>query len=224
MSGVIIVTGAAGVLGGALIARLAGEGLTVVGVDYTGAMDEMGQAAFVGGCDLTDAAGTCATFARIAEQHGPIRGLANIAGGFAWEKLADGGVDTWERMFALNVKTTHNACQAALPLMPGKEGAIVNVGAAGAVKADAGMGAYAASKSGVMRLTEALAAECKDDGPRVNAVLPSIIDTPQNREDMSGEDFSRWVSPEALAEVVAFLLSDKASAMTGALVPVMGRV
>lgn len=223
MSGVIIVTGAAGVLGEALVKRLVADGKVVVGVDYAEGED-LGQAAFIGRCDLTDAATARATYGRIADEFGPIAGLANIAGGFAWEKLAEGGVDTWERMFALNVKTTHNSCQAALPLMGGDDPAIVNVGALGALTADAGMGAYAASKAGVMRLTEALAAECKDGGPRVNAVLPSIIDTPQNREDMPGEDFSRWVSPAALAEVIAFLLSDKAWAMTGALVPVKGRV
>ena len=86
------------------------------------------------------------------------------------------------------------------------------------------MGAYAASKSGVLRLTEALAEETKDRGLTVNAVLPSIIDTPANRKDMPQADFSRWVAPEAVADVVAFLLSDGARAITGAGIPVMGRV
>jgi len=224
MNRVVIVTGAAGVLGGALVSRLVGDGLTVVGVDHADAMDDLGQAAFVGGCDLTDADAARQVYAQIAQDHGAIAGLANIAGGFAWETLAEGEVAAWDRMYALNVRTTLNSCRAALPLMNGTDGAIVNVGAAGAVKAGAGMGAYAASKSGVMRLTEALAEECKENGPRVNAVLPSIIDTPSNRRDMADEDFSRWVSAEALANVIAFLLSDAARAMTGALVPVTGRV
>lgn len=224
MSGVIVVTGAAGVLGGALVKHLAAQGESVVGVDYAQAMDDLGQRAFVGGADLTDGAATEKLFAGIANDHGPIRGLANIAGGFAWETMEGGSAATWDRMYALNVGTTLNACRAALPHLTGKDAAIVNVGAGGAVKAAAGMGAYAASKSGVMRLTEALAEECKNGGPRVNAVLPSIIDTPQNRADMADADFATWVSPEALAEVIGFLLSDKASAMTGALVPVSGRV
>ena len=103
-------------------------------------------------------------------------------------------------------------------------GRIVNVGAAGAVKAGLGMGAYAASKSGVMRLTEALAEETKAGTVNVNAVLPSIIDTPQNRADMPDANPADWVSPDDLAEVVLFLCSDASRAMTGALVPVTGRV
>ena len=107
-------------------------------------------------------------------------------------------------------------------------GSLSEVGAtqlgATAVKAAAGMGPYAASKAAVHRLTEALADELKDEGVRVNAVLPSIIDTPANRADMSGADFTKWVAPADLAAAILFLLSDEARAVTGALVPVTGRV
>jgi NAD(P)-dependent dehydrogenase (short-subunit alcohol dehydrogenase family) len=103
-------------------------------------------------------------------------------------------------------------------------GRIVNVGSAAAGKATAGMGAYAASKAGVAKLTEALADELKDQGITVNAVLPSILDTPKNRIDMPKADFTRWVTPAEAAEVVAFLISDQARAITGALIPVGGRV
>ncbi|MCY1454645.1 3-oxoacyl-[acyl-carrier-protein] reductase FabG [compost metagenome] len=115
--------------------------------------------------------------------------------------------------------------KAALPLLTqGTHGRIVNIGAGAALKAGMGMGAYAASKAGVARLTESLAEELKDTGVTVNAVLPSIIDTLQNRADMPDADFSRWVSPAELAAVILFLLSSEASAVTGALIPVSGRV
>jgi NAD(P)-dependent dehydrogenase (short-subunit alcohol dehydrogenase family) len=100
----------------------------------------------------------------------------------------------------------------------------VNIGAAGAIKAAAGMGAYAASKAGVAKLTESLADELKDRGVTVNAVLPSIIDTPVNRADMPTADFDRWVRPEQIADLIVFLLSDRSSAITGALIPITGRV
>ncbi|WP_174275262.1 SDR family oxidoreductase [Sphingomonas bacterium] len=220
----IIVTGAAGVLGRAVVAELAQGGAKVIAVDVAKDIGGVGQAASVGGVDLTDAGATEAAYAGIVAEHGPLAGLANIAGGFRWEDVTGGSVDTWDLLYKMNVRTTLNSSKAALAGLAQGGGAIVNVGAAGAVRAAHGMGAYAASKAGVMRLTEALAEEYKDKGVRVNAVLPSIIDTPVNRADMPDAEFSRWVTPEALAGVIAFLLSDKASAITGALIPVTGRV
>jgi NAD(P)-dependent dehydrogenase (short-subunit alcohol dehydrogenase family) len=127
-------------------------------------------------------------------------------------------------MYALNVTTTLNASRAAIPhLIRSVAGRIVNVGALGALQAGSGMGPYAASKAGVHRLTEALAAEYKGR-ITVNAVLPSIIDTAANRADMPKADFSKWVAPKELADVILFLASDAASAVTGALLPVSGRV
>jgi NAD(P)-dependent dehydrogenase (short-subunit alcohol dehydrogenase family) len=127
-------------------------------------------------------------------------------------------------MYALNVLTALNASRAALShLAASSSGRIVNVGAMGALQAGAGMGAYAASKAGVHRLTEALAAEWKGK-ITVNAVLPSIIDTPANRASMPKADFGKWVTPQELANVILFLVSDAASAITGALLPVSGRV
>jgi NAD(P)-dependent dehydrogenase (short-subunit alcohol dehydrogenase family) len=125
----------------------------------------------------------------------------------------------------MNVQTASNISRAALPaLKASKSGAIVNVGANAAVKAAAGMGPYTASKAGVHKLTEALAEELKADDVTVNAVLPSILDTPVNRADMLGADFATWVKPEDLAAVILFLASEQARAVTGALVPVTGRV
>jgi NAD(P)-dependent dehydrogenase (short-subunit alcohol dehydrogenase family) len=128
-------------------------------------------------------------------------------------------------MFALNLTTALNATRAALPhLKQSPEGRIVNVGANAAVKSAAGMGAYAASKSGVHRLTESLAEELKSTSVTVNAVLPSILDTEQNRKDMPGADPAKWVQPTDLARVMLFLAAPESRAITGALIPVTGRV
>ncbi|MBC2650139.1 SDR family oxidoreductase [Novosphingobium aerophilum] len=219
MSKPIVVTGAAGFLGSVVARELAAAGHAVVGIDLAPqAADFPGT--FLGGIDLTDAAATTAAFAAPALAGG-IAGLASIAGGFRWETVMDGSPDSWDFLYRINVRTALNAARAAVPLLDG--GAIVNVGAAATLKAGMGMGAYTASKSGVARLTEALAEELKGR-VRVNAVLPSILDTPANRADMGEADAAKWVRPAELAAVVAFLLSDAASAVTGACIPVTGRV
>lgn len=223
MTGIVAVTGAAGALGRRAVAVLHAAGWTVVGIDL-GVVDADGVALALGGVDLTDEAAVDAAAAQIHAQFGRIDGLVNIAGGFAWETVADGSVATWDRLYAMNVRTALIASRALLPLLRAGQGAVVNIGAAASVKAGAGMGAYAASKSGVARLTEALAEELKEEGVRVNAILPSILDTPANRADMPDADFAKWVTPDQLAGVAAFLLSPAASAITGALIPVTGRV
>lgn len=225
---VIVVTGAFGALGQVVAEAASARGAQVVLVDAApGAREPITwpHALQLAGVDLTDADATMRAAAAVMEKCGRVDGLVNIAGGFRWEKIAEGDVDTWDRLYTMNVKTCLNACRALLPHMAAAGGGrIVNVGAAGAAKAAAGMGAYAASKSGVLRLTEALAEEQKDAGITVNAVLPSIIDTAVNRADMPTADFSRWVTPAALADVILFLLSDASRAITGAGIPVVGRV
>ncbi len=216
----IVVTGAAGALGKAVIAALIEQGCELIGIDI--GTDAGGPGAFVGGVDLTDEAATQAALEGIART-GPIHGLVNVAGGFAWETVVDGSLASWQRMFDMNVVTALNASRAALAYL-GSGASIVNIGAAATARAGMGMGAYTASKSGVARLTEALAEEVKDKGIRVNAVLPSIIDTPANRADMGEGDADKWVKGEELAAVIGFLLSDAASGVTGASVPVTGRV
>jgi len=130
----------------------------------------------------------------------------------------------WEYMMRLNVSTLFNVCHAVLPHMrERRQGKIVTVGARSALSGKALMGAYCASKATVMRLTETLSEENKHYGINVNCVLPSIIDTPQNRNDMPDSDFSTWVSPDALADVILFLASDASRALHGAAVPVYGR-
>jgi NAD(P)-dependent dehydrogenase (short-subunit alcohol dehydrogenase family) len=176
-----------------------------------------------GGIDLTRDDAAREAMERVVKETGRLDGLINVAGGFRWEKLAGGTLETWDFMYKINLRTVAAACQAALPYLT-QGGRIVNVGAMGAVKAATGMGAYAASKAGVAQLTEALAEELKERGITVNAILPSTLDTPKNRLDMPKADFTRWVAPAEAAEVIAFLLSDQARAVTGALIPVMGRV
>ena len=223
MAKTVAVTGAAGALGRAAVAVLGAAGWTVIGIDLAD-VPAQGVALALGGVDLTSEDAMAAAAARIRDAFGTLEGLVNIAGGFAWETITDGSLSTWDRLYAMNVRSALVATTALLPLLRAGKGGIVNVGAAAATRAAAGMGAYAASKAGVARLTEALAEELKDDGVRVNAVLPSILDTAANRADMADAAFDRWVSPEQLSNVIAFLLSPQASAVTGALVPVTGRV
>lgn len=219
----IVVTGAAGALGRIVAALLADSDHTITGIDKAATVKADGIALGVAGVDLGDADLVASAMQKAVDTSGPIDGLVNIAGGFAWETIADGSPETWDRMYAINLRSALNACRAALPHLKAPA-SIVNIGAGAAAKAGLGMGAYAASKAGVARLTEALAEELKTKGTRVNAVLPSIIDTPANRKDMPDADFSDWVTGTELAHVILFLLSPDSSGVTGALIPVSGRV
>ncbi|WP_426036862.1 SDR family NAD(P)-dependent oxidoreductase [Brevundimonas sp. DC300-4] len=219
----LVVTGGHGILGRAVVEAALAQGLNVALIDHAAGKAPDG-ALEIGGVDLTDAGATGAAIAKVVERFGGIDALLNIAGGFVWQ-TTDDAHPAWDRMFALNLTTALNASRAALPhLKASAEGRIVNVGANGALKAAAGMGAYGASKSAVHRLTEALAEELKSTSVTVNAVLPSILDTPQNRADMPDANPANWVQPSDLAEVMLFLASPASRAMTGALVPVTGRV
>ncbi|MBS0193183.1 MAG: SDR family NAD(P)-dependent oxidoreductase [Proteobacteria bacterium] len=221
----IAVTGAFGALGAAVAQTLIQTGASVVGIDRAQAPKDCNGALCIGGVDLADAQAAKAAIDEAARELGGLDGLVNIAGTFRWETLAQGSVETWDLLYRINLRTAVAASQAAIAhLGASGNGRIVNIGAAAAAKAGAGMGAYAASKAGVARLTEALAEELKDRAITVNAVLPSILDTAANRADMPSADFTRWVTPSQLAGVIVFLLSDRASAITGALLPVTGRV
>jgi NAD(P)-dependent dehydrogenase (short-subunit alcohol dehydrogenase family) len=221
---VVVITGAFGVLGVAATERARELGARPVAIDYASAPANLRTDPLViGGIDLSKAEDAAHAIARAKEQAGRIDALLNIAGGFKWQTLEESDDAIWERMHAINLKTAVNASRAALPHLIETGGAIVNVGAFGALKAGAGFGPYAASKSGVHKLTESLAEELKGK-VRVNAVLPSILDTEPNRRDMPKADPSKWVRPSDLAKVMLFLASDDARAITGALVPVTGQV
>jgi NAD(P)-dependent dehydrogenase (short-subunit alcohol dehydrogenase family) len=230
MSGrVFAITGASGVLGSTVAKAAVAQGCRVALIDHVHhtphGLTDGEDVLILGGVDLTDAGSAKAAIDAAAARFGGLDAVLNIAGGFSWETVADGGAETWRKLFRLNVETAANVCRAAIPhLKASKAGRIVNVGANSAVKAGVGMGAYAASKAGVHRLTEALAEELKGDGVTVNAVLPSLIDTPTNRADLPKADFASWVTPDELTAVMLFLASPDASAVTGALIPVTGRV
>ncbi len=226
---VFAITGAFGVLGSAVAKAAAEAGARLALIDFANApppdLPSGPDVLVLGGVDLADAVAAGAAIDAAAERFGGLDVLINIAGGFRWETLETSMAEGWHRLFLMNVQTAANASRAAAPHLRGSHaGRIVNVGANAALNASLGMGPYAASKAGVHSLTQALAEELKADGVTVNAVLPSIIDTPTNRADMPKADFASWVTPGELAAVMLFLASEEASAVTGALVPVTGRV
>jgi NAD(P)-dependent dehydrogenase (short-subunit alcohol dehydrogenase family) len=222
---IVVVTGASGALGKVVVACALAKGAKVAAIDHApSTIKATAERIEFGGVDLTDPAEAKKAIDTAASHFGGLDALINIAGGFAFETTAEGDPKTWQRLFALNVLTALNTSRSAIShLVTSGAGRIVNVGAMGALQAGAGMGAYAASKAGLHRLTEALAAEWKGK-ITVNAVLPSTIDTAANRASMPDADFAKWVRPEELADVILFLASDAASAVTGALLPVNGRV
>jgi NAD(P)-dependent dehydrogenase (short-subunit alcohol dehydrogenase family) len=223
---VFIVTGAFGALGQAVTACMIAHGakLALVGKRPSPRVEHQAGVLLYSGVDLSQKDAVGAVVERIFKETGRIDGLVNLAGGFQWDKLEGSTLESWDSMFRVNLLTAVVSCEAVLPyLLRGESGTIVNIGSTGAIKATCGMGAYAASKAGVVKLTEALADELKDRGITVNAVLPSVLDTPGNRADMPSADFTRWVSPKAVAEVIVFLVSDLARAISGATLPVAGR-
>lgn len=176
--------------------------------------------------DLLDSAAVNAAVASACGPDGRIDVLCNIAGGFRMGQPVHATSDAdWDFLFGLNTRSLIHMVRAVAPRMQAAgSGRIVNVAANAALKGAANMGAYCASKDVVVRLTESMSAELRDAGINVNCVLPSIIDTPENRSAMPDADHARWVTPEALADVMLFLASDAARAVHGAALPVTGRV
>jgi NAD(P)-dependent dehydrogenase (short-subunit alcohol dehydrogenase family) len=226
---VVAVTGGFGQLGAAVVRGAIAAGAKVAALDRAPAPADpslLNGALGLGGLDLAEPEVAARALDEVAQRWGGLDGLVNIAGTFRWEELAGGSVDTWDFLYRVNLRSAVCTSRAVLPhLLERGGGRIVNIGAgAAASRAAAGMGAYTASKAGVAKLTEALAAEVKDRNITVNAILPSTIDTPANRADMPKADFSRWVAASSIADVIVFLLSDSARDITGALIPVSGRV
>ena len=216
----VLITGANGALGSAVMAQARAAGADTIGIDLDFDEHRAAQPGRWVRVDLTDTAAVMGCFDALGE----FDALFNVAGGFAMGESAYARDSAeWDLMFRLNVDTMRNAVRASVPMMIRRgSGSIVNVGALSAREGQANMSAYCASKSTVMRLTESLARELRAHGINVNAVLPSILDTPRNRADMPDADFSLWVQPIDLASVICFLGSDAARAVHGALIPVTG--
>jgi NAD(P)-dependent dehydrogenase (short-subunit alcohol dehydrogenase family) len=217
-----LITGASGALGFAVAARAQalGASLLLAGRRFDASVAERFPQAWLLELDLAEPGALQSALS----QAGAVDLLFNIAGGFSMgERSDDVSGDDWDAMFRINVQTLRHTLAAVVPGMVAQgRGSVVNVGALSALHGQARMGAYIASKSAVLRLTESLSAEVKDRGVNVNAVLPSIIDTPANRSAMPDADPARWVAPDDLAQVICFLGSDAARAIHGALIPVAG--
>ena len=225
----VIVTGAAGNLGSAVAKKFAEEGASVALFGHRlekveAVANELSgdHAAF--GVDLTDREATKNAIADVAEKLGPPDIVCAIAGGFDMgTPVHEVPGEDWQKMMDRNLGTLLSVLAAVTPGMIERgAGKIVTIGANGAKTGGKTMGPYAASKSAVMRVTESASAELKSHGINVNSVLPSIIDTPENRDAMPKADPAKWVTPESLAGVIAFLCSDDAKDIHGALVPVTG--
>ena len=225
----VLITGAAGNLGRAVADAFAERGANLVLVDLKKEALESVFGAddpkrLLAPTNLLDQAQVDATVQKAIERFRRIDVLANLAGGFRMGEPVHATADaTWNFLLDLNARTLLHAVRAVVPRMLEQGGGrIVNVGAFAAQRGAAQMGAYVAAKSAVIRLTETLAAELREKNINVNCVLPTIIDTPENRAAMPGTDPGRWVAPADLANVIAFLASDAACAIHGAALPVTG--
>ena len=230
---VTIITGGTGALGSAVVTAFLDDGATVI-VPYhsPGELDKLRERAAIKAeaklsgapLDLTDEDAVTRYYAEVAEQHGGIDIVINIAGGFAGgTPVHQTSWATWQQQLELNLKTTVLSCKAAVPHMLARGGAIVNVGTRTATRPGANLAAYAASKRAVLQLTEALADELREQNVTANAILPSTIDTPANRRGDPTAGGGRWVQPQEVARVILFLAGPDARIISGAAIPVYGR-
>lgn len=225
---VVIVTGASGALGSAIAELFVDTGATVCASDIVepdeedALLDPAHEAIEFYEADYTDESSVERVITEILDDHGRIDALCNIAG--TWrggDPIEDTDLNTFESVFDVNLKTMFLASKHALPALQETEGAIVSVSARSSLEGGEGDGPYRASKAGVRLLTETIAEE-NTGVVRANAIMPSVIDTPMNREMMPDADHETWVDPADIATVVAFLCSDSASVTSGAAIPVYG--
>ena len=225
----VMVTGAAGNLGQALAAAFAQQGARLVLLGrQTDAMrivfGEEGPERLYLAADLLDAQQVSAAFNAAVHRFARVDVLCNLAGGFRMGPAVHQTEDsTWDFLLDINVRTLLNMARVVVPhMIECGGGKIINVGAFAAQRGVAAMGAYCAAKSSVMRLTESMAAELRERNINVNCVLPTIMDTPENRAAMPDADPARWLAPEDLANVIVFLASPAARALHGVALPVTG--
>lgn len=229
----VLITGGTGILGSAVTKAYLAQGDTVA-VTYLFENEverfkqynpELSEDVTFLFANVTEESEVQRSFEAFLSQFGHLDILVNIVGGFV------GGIPTveleeerWDFMMNLNLKSVFLCCKTIIPHMTERRyGKIINVSARAGLKGEAGLSAYCVSKGGVRTLTEALAAEVLDSGVNVNAIMPSIMDTPANRESMPDEEHDRWVAPAEVAKVICFLTSDDAAIINGAAIPVYGR-
>ena len=229
----VLITGGTGILGSAVTKAYLAQGDTVA-VTYLFEEEverfkqdtpELSKDVTFMFANVTEAAEVQKIIAEFISRFGSLEVLVNIVGGFVGGiPTAELEEDRWDFMMNLNLKSVFLCCKAAIPQMTRQRyGKIINVSARAGLKGEAGLSAYCVSKGGVRTLTESLAAEVMDSGVNVNAIMPSIMDTPMNREAMPDEDHNRWVAPADVAKVICFLTSEDASIINGAAIPVYGR-
>jgi NAD(P)-dependent dehydrogenase (short-subunit alcohol dehydrogenase family) len=224
-----IVTGGTGGLGAAVVARLLDDGWRVVVpwiFEHELARVDRRDGLELVEADLFDPEAVATVAQRgAADPAAPLAGLVNLVGGFAMGgRIHETPIEEFEKQFRLNLRPTYlmvSACAEAMTHAGG--GSIVCVGTRAALQPFKGAAGYITSKAGVIAFAQAVAVEYRDDGIRCNAILPSVIDTPANRESMPKADHDRWVKPAEIAGVISFLLSDQSRPTSGAAIPVFGR-
>lgn len=230
---VVIVTGAGGNLGSAVAAELSAHGASLVCVDFaqaaldalTRSISPAANVLTLAGLDLTKLEGAQKMVAAAIEKFGHVDALVNTVGGFRMAPIGADALKDWDFLMNTNARAALTTSAAVAPVMKERKfGRIVHIAAGAGHKGGAEMGVYSAAKAAVMRITESLAEELRDDGVTANCILPGTIDTPQNRAAMPDADTSKWVTPVNIAKIIAFLISEDAGAVTGAAVPVTQRI
>ncbi|MDY6868280.1 MAG: SDR family NAD(P)-dependent oxidoreductase [Chloroflexota bacterium] len=230
---IVLVTGAAGNLGRAVVNAFLVTGATVCALDHRqgrlqgskGFSNTSGELHLFENVDVTNRQAVWELSEKVQAQVGKVNVLVNTVGGFTYgEMVHELSSETWEQMMSLNVRSFLNIAHAFIPGMQQEhKGKVVSVGSRSSFKGNAKTGAYAAAKSALLRLTESMAAELMPVNIQVNCVLPGTIDTPENREAMPNADFEKWVAPEAIAQVILFLSSPAADAISGTAIPIYGK-
>ena len=222
----ILVTGATGGLGGAVTTAFLDAGATVAAVSRSSGTQNTGDSRLLAvPADVTMPEGARGVVEKVLNKANHIDALVHLLGGFAGgQPVAETDDATWRRMMDLNLHSALFMTRAVLPhMLAAQRGRIVAVGSRTGVEPAANLSAYGVSKAALIALVRTVAAEVKNSGITANVVLPSVIDTPANRASNPSADFSKWVKPEAIADLLVWLASDAAAQINGAVIPIYGR-